>query len=249
MNRKILAFFLGLTLAGSVFVGCGNKEQGASEGSPARASVSSGQSESSFSSLNDSASSETEDSSSDLPPEGTPVPAPEDSLPDYLAGTTDVRDESAAAYNPEGLAAIPGEEIQLKDTAVKLPLKETVRIPSSLGSYELTVDSAALTDERIESIPADKVLRITFTYANIDYDADLLVSSLFFRLCDSEGKACAPYILGDKERSSVKPLKVGKSCTANFYYILPEDSTSTTLVFDDILEESGPSEYYWELKV
>lgn len=247
MKRKLLAFFLCFALASSLFVGCGHKEQEVSEGSSTRASVSSGQSESSLSSVTDPASSEATGSSSDLPPEGTPVPVPEDSLPDYLTGPTDVRDGSAATYNPEGIAAIPGEEIELKSNASKIRLKETAKINSTLGSYELTVDSTVLTDERIESIPADKVLRVTYTYANVDFDAELLVSSLFFRLCDAEGKACAPYILGDKERSSLKPLKAGENCTVNIYYILSEDSTSATLVFDDILEESEPSEYYWEL--
>ena len=247
MNRKLLSFFLVLTLAGSVFVGCGNKEPEGSASSSVKASVSSGQSVGSVSSIADPVSSEGEASSSALPPEGTPVPVPEDSLPDYLAGTTDVRDESAAAYNPEGLSAIPGEEIRLSNNAVKLSLKETARIHSAPGSYEITVDSAVLTDERIESIPADKVLRVTYTYASVDYDADLLVSSLFFRLCDAEGKACAPYILGDKEISSIKPLKAGENCTVNIYFVLPEASTTAALVFDDILEESNPSEYYWEL--
>lgn len=250
MKRKLVSLFLGVLLGGFVLAGCGNKDQGVPGGSLAGSSVSVSKSGGSSSSDSGASSTAEDESSSKLPPEGTPVPEPDESLPFYLAGTTDERDESAEPFNPEGLAVFPGEEIQLKESGKKASLGETFSVASSFGSYELTLEDAALTDDRAEGFPADRVLRVTYTYAGTDYDGELMVSSLFFRLYDSDGKACSPYVVGNKkEKNSARPLSSGESCTANIYFILPEGSSKATLVFDDLMEAEDPTEFYWELSI
>lgn len=244
MNRMKTALFFGLAL-GLVLVGCGKQV-----GAGTTVSSSGAVSVSGTASGTESGDGSAGKTSGTLPPEGTPVPEPDESLPFYLAGTTDERDASAAPYNPEGLAAIPGEELRLEENSSKAAVGETVTVSSSLGLYDLTVEQTALIDERVEGFPADRVLRVTYTYASTDYDDDLMVSSLFFRLYDGEKKACAPYIFGGKKEKAVaKPLKPGEICTANVYFVLPDSLSSATLVFDDIAETRKPAEYYWELSV
>ena len=246
MKRKKIAFLLCLAF-GLDLAGCG--QQGEAASGSGSAGIPSGKA-SSASVSSESGSIPASESPLSLPPEGTPVPEPDESLPFYLAGTTDERDESVEPYNPEGLAVIPGESIHLAEDTPKADLKQAVTVLSSPGFYDLTVDSAGLTDDRTEGFPAERVLRVTYTYANTDYDAELLVSSLYFRLYDSEGKACAPYIIGDKKDSSyAEPISPGKSCTADVFFILPEDTSAATLVFSDITKTAAPSEYYWELSI
>ena len=248
MNKKKTALLLGLVF-GFALAGCGKQGAGSSS---ALSPASSGSLEASASSAvnPDSEAGSAGEASGDLPPEGTPVPEPDESLPFYLTGATDERDESTEPYNPEGLAVIPGETLNLEESASRAVPGEAVQVSSSLGLFDLTVDSVSLTEDRVEGFPAERVLRVTYTYASTDYDAELLISSLSFRLYGSDRKACAPYVLGDRQKKNVaKPIRPGESCTANIYFVFPKEASSATLVFNDVTEHSEPSEVYWELNI
>ncbi len=249
MIKKFLAPALAAALGLLLLSGCGDERLAASSfpedsgGTPISAMTT----PSSISSTTDSSL----ESSDVLPPEGTPIPEPEDSLPAYLASETSevYSGPEEAKYNPEGLAAIPGEAISLSENAKLAKIGETVTPESSLGFYDLTINKAVLTKDRVEGLDAEKVVRIVYTYTSTDYDDELRVNSLFFRLYDADDKACAPYLFGEeKEYPSAESVKPGESCTATVCFSLPKDSKTATLVFDDRGEELDPEEYYWELE-
>lgn len=246
IRRKLavpLAFALGIVLLD----GCGSPET-----LPARAN-SSAFAESSKKSMTESSPESGSGVSLSESGEGVSSPSlypekPDESLPYYLQGVTSDWNESAEPYNPEGLAVIPGEPLDLHEDAKATKIGETVTPASALGFYDLTVNAVRLIDERVESFPADKVVRVTYTYKSTDYDTELMVGSHYFRLYDQDGKACSPYFFRETEKDSIaEPLPPGESCTASVCFILPEGSTKATLVFDDLPEEKNPDEFYWEL--
>ena len=146
----------------------------------------------------------------------------------------------------EGISAIPGEVVAASQNSLEVKVGDTVTVESSRGTYDLTIDSIRLTDERAAGIRADRVVEITYTYANTHDYADLLVGDTGFILTDSQGRACAPYIFDPTSGNHPEPMPIGsgEQFTTSFGFILPEDSDpSVTLLYKASFEEPDSFEF------
>ena len=146
----------------------------------------------------------------------------------------------------EGFNVVPGEVITASQNSNEVKIGETVTVESARGTFDLTIDSIRLTDERSAGIPADRVVEVTYTYANTHNYPDLLVGDTCFILTDSEGRACAPYIFDPTGGNHPQPMPIGfdEQFTSSFGFILPEDSdTSVTLHYKASFEDPDSFEF------
>lgn len=224
MNKKhlstVLCFFVLFSGAAFSMSGCGSSgaetKSAASTASSAPSAVSSG---------NSAQDSITVDSSV------------ADSLPNYLRDSAPAESAAAASGYGEGTNVVPGSAISVSENAAKHSTGEVCTINSEKGSYELTIDSIALTNERNSTLAADKVIKITYTYKNTNFNSTLLIGNLDFKLMNSDGLACAQYTLdsaGSKDSPEAMPAEKGNSCTATIAYAVSGSSNKVTLIFDDL---------------
>ena len=146
----------------------------------------------------------------------------------------------------EGFSVIPGDVITASQNSLEVKVGETVTVESPRGTFDLTIDSIRLTDERAAGVRADRVVEITYTYANTHNYADLLVGDTCFMLTDSQGRACAPYIFDPTGGNHPEPMPIGsgEQFTSSFGFVLPEDSdSSVTLLYKASFEEPDSFEF------
>ena len=149
----------------------------------------------------------------------------------------------------EGFNVVPGDVITASQNSKEIKVGETVTVESARGSFDLTIDSIRLTDERSTGIKADRVVEVTYTYANTHNYEDLLVGDTSFMLTDSEGRACAPYIFDPTSGNHPQPMPIGsgEQFTSSFGFVLPEDSdASVTLLYKASFED--PDSYEFNVK-
>ena len=237
-----------------LFTGCGaskSTESTASSVSSAAAASSAG-----ASSPADSSSSAASDSSAALSSATASVTietSVADSLPDYLRDSTAAGAGSAATASGygEGTNVTPGEDISTAANAAEQKTGSVCTLTSSKGNYEVTVNSIELTSNRADSMAADKVVKVSYTFKNVSYDGTLLVGPMAFRLMDGDGKACGTYSFDATDSANyqaAEPTEKGQSCTATLYYTLTSSSNAVTLIFDDLYGASG-AEYLWKASV
>ena len=146
----------------------------------------------------------------------------------------------------EGFSVIPGDVITVSQDSKEVKAGETVTVESPRGTFDLTIDSIRLTDERSAGIRADRVVEVTYTYANTHNYADLLIGDTCFMLSDSQGRACAPYIFDPTSGDHPQPMPIGQGeqFTSSFGFILPEDSdASVTLLYKASFEDPDSFEF------
>ena len=146
----------------------------------------------------------------------------------------------------EGFNVVPGDVITASQKSKEIKVGETVTVESARGSFDLTIDSIRLTDERSTGIKADRVVEVTYTYANTHNYEDLLVGDTSFMLTDSEGRACAPYIFDPTSGNHPQPMPIGsgEQFTSSFGFVLPEDSdASVTLLYKASFEDPDSFEF------
>jgi hypothetical protein len=146
----------------------------------------------------------------------------------------------------EGFNVIPGEVITASENSSEVKVGETVTVESPRGTFDLTIDSIRLTNERSAGIRADRVVEVTYTYANTHNFPDLLVGDTCFMLTDSEGRACAPYIFDPTGGNHPQPMPIGsgEQFTSSFGFILPEDGgSSVTLLYKASFEDPDSFEF------
>ena len=146
----------------------------------------------------------------------------------------------------EGFNVVPGEVITASQNSNEVKIGETVTVESARGTFDLTIDSIRLTDERSAGIRADRVVEVTYTYANNHNYADLLVGDTCFMLTDSQGRACASYIFDPTSGNHPEPMPIGsgEKFTSSFGFILPEDSdASVTLLYKASFEDPDSFEF------
>jgi len=97
--------------------------------------------------------------------------------------------------------------------------------------YAITINSVKFTDERNEysDIDPKSVVVINYTYENIAKDEDLYISSLYFKVIDSDGNVCETYPAGTTSYAQGTPL--GAKCTADEAYGLMSDGADFKLLF------------------
>lgn len=153
---------------------------------------------------------------------------------------------SADATLGEGFSFVPGEVVTASQNSMQVKLGETVTVESPRGTFDLTIDAIRLTDERAAGIRADRVVEVTYTYANTHNYADLLVGDTCFTLTDSQGRACAPYVFDPTGGNHPQPMPIGsgEQFTSSFGFILPEDSdSSVTLLYKASFEDPDSFEF------
>ena len=146
----------------------------------------------------------------------------------------------------EGFNVIPGEIVTASQNSLEVKVGDTVTVESPRGTFDLTIDSIRLTDERSAGIRADRVVEVTYTYANNHNYADLLVGDTCFMLTDSKGRACASYIFDPTSGNHPEPMPIGsgEKFTSSFGFILPEDSdSSVTLLYKASFEDPDSFEF------
>ena len=146
----------------------------------------------------------------------------------------------------EGFNVIPGEVVAASENSLEVKVGDIVTVESPRGTFDLTIDSIRLTDERSAGIRADRVVEVIYTYANTHNYQDLMVGDTCFMLTDSEGRACAPYIFDPSSGDHPQPMPIGEGeqFTSSFGFILPEDSdTSVTLIYKASLEDPDSFEF------
>jgi len=146
----------------------------------------------------------------------------------------------------------PGTEAAPETGARELAVGETAVLESDTGSYELTVTSIALTDERLEEMPAPYVVKVYYTYKNISSGDDLLLGDLSFHMVDGNSLALYDYTfdLGDADANPLpQPVNEGESSTAVLGYVLTEIPQNVTLVFDDLRAGGSSTELYWKVSL
>ena len=144
------------------------------------------------------------------------------------------------------ISVIPGDVITVSQDSKEVKVGETVTVESPRGTFDLTIDSIRLTDERSAGIRADRVVEVTYTYANTHNYADLLIGDTCFMLSDSQGRACAPYIFDPTSGDHPQPMPIGQGeqFTSSFGFILPEDSdASVTLLYKASFEDPDSFEF------
>jgi len=162
--RMILILALTAAMAASLMSGCGKKK-------PADADDTVVDVEEEADNAEDAAE-ESEDLSdettgSDLDEDGNEGVTPPEAYPDYdgpSAEDMEVTNESKS----EGLNAVPGEPVDLMDSALFGIVGETYSIPEENTHFTLTVNDIGLTDRLTSDQEANRVVRITYTYSNID---------------------------------------------------------------------------------
>ena len=134
----------------------------------------------------------------------------------------------------EALNTAPGTVVTLSASAREISLGETVSMPQSDPAFSVCVKDIALTDKRSEMQEADRVARITYTYASKSLD-NLLIGQYSFRLLDEENRALEIYYFdyaNDPEANNA-PVGSGQEATAAVGFIVPEGCHTVTLVYDD----------------
>ena len=250
MKRKhmILALTLAALMTASLFSGCGKKandvpedEVVESEEAGEEADADAGQAADG----SDQASDEVLDDS-DTDEFGREGETPPEAYPD-LDGPRVEDAEVTEESKSEGLNAVPGTEVALKDSAIYGIVGETYSFPTENPHFTLSVDKIELTDKLNGWPEADRVVRITYTYNNIDLEY-LMIGQYSLRMLDKDGKICQIYYFNPENdpEASMMPVEAGKSYTAAVGFILPDDSDKCTVIYDD-LTESSDLEVAWEM--
>ncbi len=146
----------------------------------------------------------------------------------------------------EGFNVIPGEVVAVSQNSKDIKVGETVTVETERGSFDLTIDSIRLTDERAAGVRADRVVEVTYTYANTHNFEDLLVGDTSFMLTDSRNIACAPYVFDSTGGNHPEPMPIGsgEQFKSSVGFVLPEDSNaSVTLIYKANFEDPDSFEF------
>lgn len=166
----------------------------------------------------------------------------EEELPDYLkgdaSGSTDdanAPDASVSDDLGEGLNVEAGSQIVAAENAESCTLGETYTIHTHSGDIELTVNSVDVVKNTDPLSSAKKIARVNYSYSNVGCDSGMLISTIFFRMADSEGKALPTYLPDYTKEENAEPQVVekGESCDAVIGFEIYEDFDEITLFFDD----------------
>lgn len=126
----------------------------------------------------------------------------------------------------EGFNVIPGEIVEIADSSKEIKIGDTITVDTPQGSFDLTIDSIGLTDERSAGIPADRVVEVVYTYTNAHDYPDLFVGELSFMMTDAQGRALASYIFDPTNGKHPQPMPIasGESLSISIGFILPGDA-------------------------
>ena len=180
-------------------------------------------------------------------------------LPDYLKGdasgsgtATKAQDDSAIPSDVgEGRNIETGAQITAAENAESCKLGETYTINTRYGDMELTVQSVDVVKNKDKLSSAPKIVRVNYSYSNVGAVSGVMITDLFFRMADDEGKALPVYIPDYMLDENPEPQVVekGESCDAVICYELYDDPDEFTLFFDD--QTTGavePQELFWVIK-
>lgn len=146
----------------------------------------------------------------------------------------------------EGMGVMPGTVVEVSDTSDEVKIGDTVTVDSPRGLFDLTIDSIRLTDERARGVRAERVVEVTYTYANTHDFEDLMVGDTSFILLDAQGKALAPYIFesSNGKHPNPEPIGSGEQFTTSIGFALPGDAGSeVTLIYKASYEVADSFEF------
>lgn len=240
-KKTLLILMTGTLLAASLFSGCGKKDTA----SPADEVVEVEEADADADDPGDTKDREDSATEGEDVDEDT-VETPAEAIPDPNAPRAEDM-EVTEETKSEGLNAVPGAIVELKEDAVKGVLGETYEIPAENPHFSLTVRDIGLTDKLTSDQEASRVVRISYTYNNHDLEY-LMIGQYSFKMLDKDGNACQIYYFNPENDDEVNmmPVEAGQSYDAAVGFILPDDSDKCTVIYDDLTGISD-TEITWEM--
>lgn len=115
---------------------------------------------------------------------------------------------------------------------------DTVTVHTNRGDYSLKFTGVRETSERNEYADEkpQRVVILEYEYKNISFDADVVVSYLYFRAYDKSGNTLTAY--PDTSIKSTSNISQGKTATASCAYGLNSNENFVTVDFYDITMQS-----------
>lgn len=111
---------------------------------------------------------------------------------------------------------------------------DTVTVHTNRGDYSLKFTGVRETTERnpYADEKPQRVVILEYEYKNISFDADIVVSYLYFRTYDKDGNALTVY--PDTSVKATTNISQGKTATASCAYGLNSNENCVTVDFYDI---------------
>lgn len=115
---------------------------------------------------------------------------------------------------------------------------DTVTVHTNRGDYSLKFTGVRETTERnpYADEKPQRVVILEYEYKNISFDADVVVSYLYFRTYDKDGNALTVY--PDTSVKATTNISQGKTATASCAYGLNSSDNFITVDFYDITMQS-----------
>ncbi len=124
-------------------------------------------------------------------------------------------------------------------------LGETVTFKDKNGKdmYQLTINSAKLTDDRNQFCDKNvaQVFILDYTYKNLSMKDDLYISDYDFKVSDEEGNMCDTYPVSI-DRNYPKNTPSGSKCTAQSAFATVAKSNKVTIIFEKHIYFSSNNE-------
>ena len=127
---------------------------------------------------------------------------------------------------------------QSEDSKKTYKIGDTVTVHTSRGDYSLKFTGVRETSERNEFADdkPQRVVILEYEYKNISFDADVVVSYLYFRAYDKSGNSLTTY--PDISVKQSTNISQGKTATASVAYGLNSNDNVISVDFYDITMES-----------
>lgn len=119
----------------------------------------------------------------------------------------------------------PKQEEQVKKKTIEsFEVGTPLRISTNDGDYEFVINSIATTKERsrVADVNPSEVVEINYTYSNIDYKHNLVVSEVDLVVTDEEGEILRRYPVASNKMPQFTPE--GTKCNSVLTYALLNDS-------------------------
>ena len=135
-------------------------------------------------------------------------------------------------------SAKTAESQQAEEDSNTYKIGDTVTVHSNRGDYSLKFTGVRETKERnpYADEKPQRVIVLEYEYKNISFDADVVVSYLYFRTYDKDGNALSVY--PDTSVKQTTNISQGKTTSASCAYGLNSNDNSVTVDFYDITMQS-----------
>ena len=119
-----------------------------------------------------------------------------------------------------------------KDNDEVYKIGDVIKVTTSEGSYTLSIDSIEETDERNQysDTEANRVVRIFFTYKNIDMEENLYIFDSNFKPYDKDGVSLETYPV---DTTAGQQISAGRTTSGSMAFALNNDNNYIELEYYD----------------